>query len=127
MPHAIEGQVLPCSGVAATVKDKRFAKWREHTRKVRASLGVTDSCKPWTSKVGRKLCGPNTPDRVLQVLYCAAIARLAEKTKEGVYTDIFADFYVDVSQGIQFKKWGTVQTLKTGPQAVAQCKFVVSS
>jgi hypothetical protein len=94
---------------------KRYPKWRKYTRDMRALYGVTAECKPWTA-IGKNLCGSATSDRVKHVVDVAFLDRLHVMGTSASMSELVQGFYCDVSQGVQMKKWGSIEALNTGPQ-----------
>ncbi len=83
---------------------------------MRQALGITGGCKAWTS-LGKELCGPSTPQRiqaVLDVAVASKVLSLLPSDPPQTLDQLMTGFYCDVSQGIQLKKWGDVETLNTG-------------
>ncbi len=92
--------------------------WRKHSRDMRTALKVIGTCKPWTTSTPpQKLLGPGTPERFKECIDIAYIDRIAQMSQEEPAVkpaDLAKGFFVDVSQGVQLKKWGEIGSLNRG-------------
>jgi hypothetical protein len=83
------------------------------TRDMRQQLGVTEKCRPWTGSAERSLCGPHTPERIKHLIDVALVDRIHSNPGQTIDA-ITRNFFADVSFGVQFKKWGRLESLNTG-------------
>jgi hypothetical protein len=102
----------------------RFPAWQQHSRQMRQSFGVTECCRPWTA-LGKELCGPGTPAREKEVLDLAFLDRLSSRAEGESIENLVEEFYCDVSQGVQLRKWGSVTSLNKGLDVRASVSVLV--
>ena len=86
------------SGQRATDDTAAYPKWRSHSKSIRAALGVTMSCAPWTTKSNFVGEGLNLTPRVLDLLDLTTIKVLEDRNRN--LRSGMKHIYVDVSQSV---------------------------
>jgi hypothetical protein len=104
---------------------ERNPAWMRHARAVRTELGLTSELCPWSS-LGKTLLGPLTGDRYRECLDIAFLDRMLNSTCSDKSPDnLVRGFYCDISQGVQMKKWGVVESLNKGLGAQHSSRFTI--
>ena len=85
-------------------------RWQSHTADVRNKLGISREYNPWTVRP-RSLTGVPTDARTCDLLNVAWAARLNNSMSEAEAKE---HFFVDISQGVQRRRWGSLSTVLQG-------------
>ena len=100
-------------------KSNRGSAWRTYSRNLRAEYGVASECRPWTGSGEKRLIGPSTCERYREIMDIAFIDKLHRRQPGESAESVTRGFFVDLSQGVQFKKWGHVEALNRGTPGAA--------
>ena len=81
--------------------------WQQHSSRIRAEVGLAREAKPWTSKSTSRLIGVGSAARKLDVIDVAWGSMCVEYGKTHSEHRLRTNFWVDCSQTISRRPWGT--------------------
>jgi hypothetical protein len=92
-------------------------KWTNHSSSERDRLGMSASSRPWTSRPDVSLRGVPDRARVRATVDIGWGARLLKAAPGTNFENLRKGYYIDVTQAIQRKKYGSTGTLTQGTKS----------
>jgi hypothetical protein len=84
-----------------------YSEWRKHSGAMRTAAGVSASFAGWSSRPEVKLVGFPKSERSMDCLDVAWAFQLTRAQRGSTTDSLTANFWVNVSQGVDRKPWGT--------------------